>query len=164
MSRCLRRVLIIRDFPNWLASRVRYHEVARAEFPSFSQIVRFAQLWTIYAREYLGETNFLRDVSLVTVSFNKWVRDDSYRCEVLESMGIKLKDNSTSYVPGAGGGSSFDATLLSGKAEQMQVFDRWKYLENRKLIEGIPEFHRQLGEINRLNNEIFGLEFAVGRF
>src|SRR5438552_4193897 len=131
LSRMLRRVLILRDFPNWLASRVRYHEVARAEFPSFSQIVRFAQLWTIYAREYLGETNFLRDVSLVTVSFNKWVRDDSYRCEVLESTGIKLKDNSTSYVPGAGGGSSFDATLLSGKAEQMQVFDRWKYLKNR---------------------------------
>ena len=59
LTSCLRRVLIIRDFDNWLASRIRYHEVVRGAFPSVRQIVGFAKLWASYAREYVGETDYL---------------------------------------------------------------------------------------------------------
>ena len=161
LSRGLRRMLIVRDFPNWFASRIRYHEIVRAEFPTGQQIERLMRMWMLYAREYLGETEYLGDVPVDTVSFNLWVRDDAYRSDLLRTLCVKLKDNSISYVPDAGGGSSFDATKLSGKGEQMQVFARWRYLRDKKLGEVVPGFANRLREIERLNNAIFGSEFAM---
>ena len=155
-SERLLRILVLRDFENWLASRIRYHETLRGHFPQLSQIVRFGKLWASYAKEYIGETNYLRDAPLVTLSFNRWVRDECYRREVLESMGIKLRDNSISYVPGAGGGSSFDATRFSGRAEQMKVFDRWRYLLEEKFDDLMPHVRARNPEIGRLNEQIFG--------
>lgn len=163
LSSCLRRVLIIRDFDNWFASRIRYHEAAKGAFPSIPQIVRFAKLWAIYAREYAGETQYLRDAPLVRVCFNRWVRDDSYRCEVLDAMAIKLRDNSISYVPSAGGGSSFDATRFSGRAEQMPIFDRWRFLVDGRCAEVLPHISGQRPVVERLNKEIFGVESSVLR-
>jgi hypothetical protein len=160
-SRRLQRMLIVRDFPNWFASRIRYHEIVRSEFPSGRQIERFMQMWTLYAREYLGETHYMKDVPFATISFNCWVRDDAYRRDLLQSLGIELRDNSISYVPNAGGGSSFDATQLSGKAEQMQVFARWQYFKDKQIGELLPEFRSRCREIERLNQAIFGKEFAI---
>lgn len=156
LSSCLRRVLVIRDFDNWLASRIRYHEVAKGNFPSVPQIVRFAKLWVSYAKEYVGETDYLRDAPLVTVCFNRWVRDDRYRGEVLDAMAIRLKDNSISYVPSAGGGSSFDSTHFSGRAEQMPIFDRWRFLLEGKCTEVLPQISGQRPVIERLSRQIFG--------
>jgi hypothetical protein len=161
LSRCLRRMLIVRDFPNWFASRIRYHEIVRSEFPSRQQIERFMQMWALYAREYLGETHYMKGVPFATISFNRWVRDDAYRRDLLRSVGIELKDNSISYVPNAGGGSSFDATHLSGKAEQMQVFARWQYLKGKQIGERLPGLRNRSGEIERLNQAIFGSEFEI---
>jgi hypothetical protein len=161
ISGCLWRILVLRDFPNWFASRIRYHEIVRGEFPSRRQINRFMHMWILYAREYLGETSYLADVPVATISFNRWVREDRYRVDLLRNFGVKLKDNSTSYVPDAGGGSSFDATKLSGNADQMQVFARWQYLRDRNLGEVVQELRNRGGEIDRLNNAVFGSGFEM---
>jgi hypothetical protein len=118
-------------------------------------------MWILYAREYLGETSYLADVPVATISFNRWVREDRYRVDLLRNFGVKLKDNSTSYVPDAGGGSSFDATKLSGNADQMQVFARWQYLRDRNLGEVVQELRNRGGEIDRLNNAVFGSGFEM---
>ena len=163
-SRCLRRILVVRDFSNWFASRIRYHEIVRSEFPSAQQIGRFLRMWILYAREYLGETRYTHDVPVVTISFNRWVRDERYRRDLLNILSVELKDNSISYVPDAGGGSSFDATKLSGRAEQMQVFARWQYLKDKQVGERVPEFRNRYHEIERLNRSIYGSEFALTPF
>jgi len=131
-SRIFRRVLIIRDFHNWLASRVRYHEKTRMAVPSYGQANRFIKMWIAYAREYVGQTKYLEVSGFVRVSYNRWASEVDYRLDLLAQLSIAARFNDISYVPDAGGGSSFDATAFSGRSSEMQTNDRWRYLENER--------------------------------
>src|SRR6185437_1850314 len=115
-----RRLLLVRDFYNWIASRVRLLE-NKGKLPDdiFGKLDLQIRLWIMYAREFVGETRHLQSVETVPVRFDRWSDDEPYRLEILERLGIAVLNNTRSIVPKSGGGSSFDGTRFSGSAESM---------------------------------------------
>jgi len=158
-SRRLCRVLIVRDFYNWLASRIRYHEITRSEVPPFRKVERFVSGWLAYASEYLRITDYIADMEVTAVSYNRWVTDERYRHELLLELDVPVKNNSISYVPRAGGGSSFDATEFCGRSAGMRIGDRWLYLKDEKFRDIVLRVQRRQPQIEKYNDRILGYSF-----
>lgn len=158
-SRATRRILLLRDFYNWLSSRVRLTEL-KTESDGEDLLRRMkAEIgrWLAYAREFVGETSFLEGVPLVRLNFKSWSEIESYRAGILDELQIPIADNSRSTVPKAGGGSSFDGQQFSGAAEAMDISSRWKYLTEEKYADLLRFVAENRPDIDRYNEQIFGL-------
>lgn len=150
------KILLLRDFYNWMASRIRLFEKKGAGFEQILDRIEFqVRLWLMYAREYVGETHYLAPGTLA-VSFNRWSEDQAYRSDILRVLGIPARDNSRAIVPRAGGGSSFDGTSFSGNAEKMEIGNRWSYLERAELATVLDLIVAKRDEIDGYNERIFG--------
>jgi len=157
-----RRVLIIRDPFNLFASRYRFFyriNKLRAESGKLpikpnhktnrnSQISWYQkdaiERWKEYAREAVGETNYLGD-NKVIINYNHWFKHERVRKEISKNMGIDFSDSKLNFVPENGYGSSFDSMEMNGKAQQMKVLERWKRLyktDEIKRVLGDPELIR----------------------
>ena len=117
-------LLIIRDPLNSLASRLKNNFL-----PVKSKKHNFIDLWIDYAKEYLGETNYLKH-NKVCVNYNRWTSDRHYRQNLAQQLQIEFTDAGIDMVHSCGGGSSFDGKNLDGKANQMDVNGRWKHFAN----------------------------------
>jgi len=154
----IRRLLILRDFYNWIASRVRLFEKKGFATNELSRaIVPHVKLWIVYAREFIGETNFLGGGEVVPLSFNRWLNDEDYRAHVLGRLRLPLRNNSRAHVPNVGGGSSFDETRFSGDAESMNLLGRWRHLEEPPYAAVLDTIEEHAETIDRYNSQIFGL-------
>ena len=118
-------ILILRDPFNLLASRLKKNR--NQSVRSLSENV--IDMWISYAREYLGETNYLKNHKIV-INYNQWVIDSDYRKLISSKLGLTFSDLGINDVNSFGGGSSFDKQKFQGKAAQMDFFNRWKYLTN----------------------------------
>lgn len=156
-SRQVHRVLLLRDFYNWFASRIRLLEI-RGDGAEVSMPVveRQVQLWLTYAREFMGETKYLGDQS-AGISFNRWFDEENYRASILTQLGIPMRENSPAVVPRTGGGSSFDGTLFSGDAGSMDLLSRWRYLSTERFASYRRLLEAKRDGIDAYNHEIFGL-------
>jgi hypothetical protein len=152
------QVMILRDPFNCMASRlVRYRKVTRDPPPGVRphEMVPDAAIvdqWCSYAREFLGTTNHLSNK--VTINFNRWHSSSGYRAQICAVLELRADDHGTgTEVPTAGGGSSFDGLTFQGKAEQMDIANRWRQLagdeEFRSLFQGREELFA-------LSRQIFG--------
>jgi len=150
-SHAIRRVLVLRDFYNWIASRIRRLE----ERETAANLERQVGRWLAYAREFTGKTAYLGD-GMVRIAFNRWFSDPAYREGLLKQLGIAMRNNASSLVPRAGGGSSFDGRSFSGKAGQMEVLRRWAYLDQPQYCAVRHVFAEKRDKIDRLNDKIFG--------
>jgi hypothetical protein len=119
-------VLILRDPFNLAASRL---QKGFTTVKSLSQTV--ADMWVDYAKEYLGETQYLRNIKVV-INYNQWVLDKRYRQAVAHQLGLEFSDAGLQEVPLFAGGSSFDRTIFSGSAAEMKLFQRWQYYTENK--------------------------------
>jgi hypothetical protein len=140
-------VLTTRDFHNWLACQVRYHEKTRMAIRTNAQVNRLIRMRIAYTGECLGRTGYLAIPGLVRVSYNRWVSESDYRLDLVEGLAIAVRNNDISYVPGAGGGSSSDATDFSRRSTEMRTNDRRHYLQNER-------FRRLLDCVKTHLNEI----------
>lgn len=149
-SKKTRSILIIRDPFNMFSSRhrlyLRINKIREegGERP-FSELRNTngnsgvawiddgaVELWKVYAKEFLGYTNYLGDSSL-KISYNKWFSNISYREKISKNMGLKFSDKNINYVPVNGHGSSFDVRTMNGKAQKMDVLNRWtRFSEDEK--------------------------------
>jgi len=155
-----RRILLLRDFYNWIASRVRLFEnKGRATEDLAAKVEAQIRLWIMYAREFVEETKYLGEHDTVPVRFDRWSNDDTYRLEILRRLGIPVLNNACSVVPRAGGGSSFDGTRFSGSAEEMDVLNRWRYLEAPEHGALLCLLSQRRTEIEEYNQKIFGMEY-----
>lgn len=131
-------VLILRDPFNLIASRIKSNNL-RVKNPNRTVV----ELWIAYAKEYLGETNFLKN-NKVCINYNQWFSDVEYRKYLASLLDVEFSDAGINDVKSQGGGSSFEGQELDGQATKMQVLDRWesfaddslfqKWLNNRELI------------------------------
>lgn len=159
----LRRLLLLRDFYNWIASRIRLIENRGADQERILENAEHqVRLWLIYAREFVGETNYFGVSGSVSVNFSAWTDDEQYRSGVLSALGIPVVNNSRSVVPRAGGGSSFDGTLFSGKGEDMDLLSRWKHFQSEKYRPVLHLLEKRREEVDAYNRRIFGLEWPFG--
>ncbi len=158
-GRC-RRLLLLRDFYNWIASRVRLLE-NKGKLPDdiFGKLDLQIGLWIMYAREFVGETRHLQSVETVPVRFDRWSDDQPYRLEILERLGIAVLNNKRMVVPKACGGSSFDGKRFSGSDERMDIQSRWKYLELPEYRPLLQQIAQRREEIDEYNRQIFETEY-----
>ncbi|NET05472.1 MAG: hypothetical protein F6K16_12315 [Symploca sp. SIO2B6] len=113
-------LLILRDPFNTLASRLK-NDFIEVKSPNQT----FMELWLAYAKEYLGETNYLKN-NKVCVNYNRWFLDMNYREKIASQLNLDFSDAGINQVKAQGGGSSFEGREFDGKAVQMKVLDRWK--------------------------------------
>jgi hypothetical protein len=87
----------------------------------------FLGKWRDYAEEFAGRTGFLDELGgVLRVNYSRWFRDGAYRAELAGRLGVELTDFGLEVVPDFGGGSSFEGKRMSGRAQQMNVGERWK--------------------------------------
>ncbi|MBF2034095.1 MAG: hypothetical protein IGR92_01130 [Leptolyngbyaceae cyanobacterium T60_A2020_046] len=145
-------ILIMRDPFNLLASRIKKGFISVK-----STRANFTDLWLSYAREFVGETNYLTH-NKVCVSYNRWIQDEAYRREIAEQLGLTFTDAGFNHVARRAGGSSFDGTQHNGDPTKMDLTGRWRhYLDNnlyRSLLNN-PEImaysEKIFGQVEGLN-------------
>lgn len=145
-------VLILRDAFNFLASVMRWSRGTRHQ-PDRRAIANLVEQWKDHAREYLGETTFLREK--VKINYNLWFSEEDYRKQLAEEIGFRFKPGGTKGVPKVGPvvwGDTFDGMRFDGRAQEMKVMERWKHFEE-------DPFYRELfldSEVAELSEKIFG--------
>ncbi|MEP7247703.1 MAG: hypothetical protein ABI885_29010 [Gammaproteobacteria bacterium] len=117
-------ILIMRDPFNLFASRMKAGFLP-GFLPRIKDFDRLTELWKEHATEYLSLSNLL-PAPKVCINFNEWFTSTSYRAELARTLGLQFSDTSVNAVPEFGGGSSFDGLAFQGRAQQMQITERWK--------------------------------------
>ena len=145
-------VLIIRDPFNLLASRLKNNFL-----PVKSKQKSFIDLWIEYAKEYLGETNYLKH-NKICVNYNLWVKNRDYRHKLAQKLNIEFTDAGIDKVLSHGGGSSFDGKSLDGKATTMDTSNRWKYFVDNPTYLGLIKNKKILNYSHKIFGFIPGTE------
>jgi hypothetical protein len=148
-----RFVVILRDPFNNLASKRR----ARPE-RGLGAARREAGVWIELAREYLGVTNYLPNK--VVINFNRWFTDETYRSQISRQLNLDFDashpeaQKARLAVPRGDGRSQFDGESYDGRANGMDVLNRWKAFRDD------PEFLQlfQHQELIALSDRIFTVE------
>lgn len=120
--------------------------------------------WREHADRFLDQDT---PVPVRTVSYNRWVRSEDYRRDLIEGLGYEFTDAGreevTKQFEGATsewGASNFDGTDYDGKASQMAVEERWKaFADNPEYREFFnkEDFYR----VREICGEIPGTEQLV---
>jgi len=97
----------------------------------------------------------LTDERIIDINYNEWFKDVNYRRQLADRLGLSFTDAGLNRIPKIGG-SSFDGNRYDGKAQQMDVMNRWKsYVNNKSFWKEID------GEMVELSKQYF--DFVVGR-
>ncbi len=134
------KVLIIRDFFNWLASSIK------AKMPTDAPKINMYERHLEWAMNPQDGT--------IVANYNRWFQDREYRRQLANTLGISDEDHGLQELMDFGGGSSFDKTSYSGKTQQMNVLERYKQMKDN------PEFLRIINEyqgIVRNTERFFGI-------
>lgn len=121
-------LLILRDPFNCLASRIKSNMLSVKDKKK-----TFIDLWLDYAKEYLGETQYLKHNKIV-INYNSWVDDLDYRRQIASQLKLEFSDAGFDEVKHQGGGSSFDGMQFTGQANKMNVHNRWQQFTNDPLF------------------------------
>lgn len=130
-------VIIIRDPLNWLAScykrknaPIRDHQdvyrALAARYTNDSKVEKPGrlELYHKYVKLWKHEKRYL-DRLPVFVNFNAWFKSKTYREKLAQLLGFNFTDGGLNAVNRVGNGSSFDGTKFHGKAQEMDVLNRW---------------------------------------
>jgi hypothetical protein len=134
------KIIIIRDFYNWICSRIKFQQKITKEkihnwIPKIKDEIN---LWKQYYVLANSDTNF------ISIYYNQWLENIEYRKALGQQIGIdNIDDSSMSKVPNYGGVSSFNGVVA--QAQTMKVLDRFYYIN-------------ELDE--ELRNHIFELYYA----
>lgn len=122
-------LLILRDPFNLFASRLKKNYI-EVQNPQGNMV----DLWLEYAKEYLGETNYLKH-NKICLNYNFWVKDIDYRKQISAQLNLDFSDAGINKVSGCGDGSSFEGRSLNGQASKMDVNNRWQhFLEDENYL------------------------------
>jgi len=147
-------VVVVRDVRNMMASRLKMGQFGK-QFTGPMAL----PVWAKYAKQVLGDCDYL-DGRCLPIFYDKWFADVEYRREVADALAARLNchynftDSMINRIPHLGGGSSFDKMDLQGKAQEMNVLNRYKeYPFYKTKVE--PLLHRTILELNtRLHEEL----------
>ncbi len=122
-------IIILRNPFNNIASMMQKPILSP---PNNIPISQLPATWIAYAKEYLGETSYLKNLgNFITLNYDLWFSDQNYRKSLSAKLNQPFTDAGLQKVTGQhGGGSSFDGVAFSDKAQQMKVLERWKFFQN----------------------------------
>jgi hypothetical protein len=115
----IHNVIILRDPFNWLASRMK------GGFPIDADVIA---AWVSQCREALGETSKLE--APLVVNYDRWFSNEDYRRDLSRQLGYVGSDPGIGETANFGGGSSFSGLEFGVRADQMDVLNRWKVLQD----------------------------------
>ncbi len=120
-------ILIIRDPLNLLASRFK-RNLMNTKANDWSVV----DLWVAYAKEYLGETNYLSE-NKICINYNRWFSEVKYRQYLALQLNFKFSDYGFRQVKIEGGGISFDGRKFNSSVRPINVLNRWQhFVDNRE--------------------------------
>lgn len=125
-------VVVLRSFPNWLASRVEYERKKPLNGNKCADPLKewceFAEL-ALSARGVPVELAVSAQSTLapVTLLYDRWVIDGDYRAEIQSQLGLRDFQLSDEYVPLNGGGSSFIG--INRESDASAYLERYRTLE-----------------------------------
>ncbi len=122
-------LLVLRDPFNLFASKFKwYRGEERKEWkPSLEEFKDTPNLWIAYAKEYLGITNILKNK--IVINYNEWFENEENKKNIANLLGLLTYDKGYKKVAKYGAntwGDSFDNLNYENKANEMNVFERWK--------------------------------------
>ncbi len=146
------KILILRDCFNWLASRLEHVKKHRVAWTLVNS--KTIALWKQYAKEYLGETNYLGE-NKILINYNRFAVDKNYQKEIANKLNIKYECMNLDAVLAFGRGSSFSSTK--------HVANKNCYNERWKLFKDNPKFKELINdkELQELSNKIFGPIYSI---
>jgi hypothetical protein len=160
-------VLMLRDIFNLVASTMKYtgrvfNERDRAgddeylsqfDYKNYLYRDKLKKKYELAAIEFLGWSNHLRE-KRICISFNDWFLSKGYRACIASQFGLHNNEISVSVVAGVGNrGSRFDDFEYDGRAQEMNILERWKYFKDNKAF---WDLMREWKYSVWLSNEIFG--------
>jgi hypothetical protein len=150
VGRSARRVdvLLLRDPYNLFASRLGRNW-------THMSLATAARIWKQHARAFGGPRP---SPPLLSVSYNRWVADRSYRGRVARTLGFPFTDAGIDRVPSCAGGSSFDGLSFDGAARRMRVLERWRAWVHEPAYRAV--FDARMVQLSR---RVFGAMPAVER-
>ena len=148
-SKKIYNIIILRDPFNMFASRFALNYHSRKK--NFLKEFKIRELWKSYAREYLGETDYLGK-NKITINYNLWFSNNNYRRSIENKLGLKPNDEKIREILNFGNGSSFDGMKFNGDANKMKVLERWKILANDEIY----KFILKDKQLIKYSNKIFG--------
>ncbi|HET7674569.1 MAG TPA: hypothetical protein VFL54_03500, partial [Gammaproteobacteria bacterium] len=123
-------VLVLRDPFNLFASRKKagiFRGGSNGDgVATWGTITR---IWKQHAKAFMREHGFFTQ-PLVTVNYNRWARELSYRQALAKRLGLPFSDAGFYAVPAVASGSSFDGTRFQGEPEKMAVLERWRHFRD----------------------------------
>ncbi len=150
-------ILLLRDATNFIASRMRIlKSIEDAQVTNPIQKVtmeKVVDLWISYAKEYIGETNYIPNK--VLINFDNWFSNKQYRDNLISRLfhsGVNSDLGINEVLPN-GRGSSFDGLSYNGMAQEMDVLNRWKYYESNYVFIKLTSNK----ELMTLNKKVFGI-------
>ncbi len=148
--------IIVRDWYNLVASRIKRAAIDRAngDYPLFDNIS-----WDDLASRWIDHAQMqpkADKLGVTWINFNRWRKEKDYRESIAKSFSLNSSSNINS-VPSFGGGSSFDGVTLDGKAQHMQLDNRWEQLDDSLYMEylGVLAIN-QASVVSALNQNLFG--------
>ncbi|NEN90938.1 MAG: hypothetical protein F6K48_19295 [Okeania sp. SIO3H1] len=166
-------VLILRDPFNLFASRLKNRlqkeknnlYLGESSYGNNFLSVRnpnktVADLWINYAKEYLGETNYLKQ-NKICINYNQWFTDVEYRRNIADKLQMEFSDVGINKVAGQGGGSSFEGKEFDGKATSMDVLNRWQKVADNPRYRELFNNQKILKYSERIFGHIPGTESLI---
>lgn len=117
------KVILIRDFRNWMASAI----VARVDaYPKggkvyWKSMIRNIGVYKALLEEIENREYYKADV---VISYDKFFASEEYRRQICDDLGGVYTEEKLDFVPGTGGGSSFDKLRMQGEGSKMNVLSR----------------------------------------
>jgi hypothetical protein len=156
-------VIVVRDVYNLAASRVAKMAEAERECQSYQfdvfSLIHGLDRWVEHANVALGP----QQEGVVPILYNHLVdrTDPARQQKVAAQLGLVHSNNGLDQVPEFGGGSSVDGQTFDGRAQEMNVLQRWLDLPPDQLewFLGAVDY----GELDTLNRQLFGFGMAEVR-
>ncbi len=152
-------LLVLRDPFNLFASRLKRNFVATK-----SKKLPMVELWLEYAKEFVGESRYLKR-HRVCVNYNRWFADIDYRRELADQLEIPFSDADLETVSAFGGGSSFEGTGdgVGEQARALDVTNRWRKFADDPAFQQLFESEAVWHYATQIFGEILGTDSLRAR-
>ncbi len=93
-------------------------------------IDKFLRAWVLYANEFTGRTSVVPQK--VPICFDRWFVSEEYRRERADALGLAFSDRNLNKLDPDWGHSTYDEFQFQGRAQEMQVLDRWRRFQHTR--------------------------------
>ena len=129
-----KRVLIVRDLNNWLASCIRCQWMGDI----YQRLPKLAGIWDQHAWLAAHPPDWM-----YVISFDLWFSNSDYRQKICQEFGIAFTDVGRDDVPDYGWGSSFDRRKKHGHGSDMDVLNRWQEYSDHPVMLDLATSERE---------------------